>query len=103
MRELSPFTLNLFDIATAVNLLIQGRNNVFGEITLTPNDTTTTVESLAFTETSVPILTPLTAHAAAEMAAGTLYVSEREKGSFTLTHANNAQNDRTFGYVVLGG
>jgi hypothetical protein len=29
-------------------------------------------------------------------------VSAVANGSFTLAHANNAQNDRTFGYVRLG-
>jgi hypothetical protein len=47
-------------------------------------------------------LFPRTAHAAAELAAGGCYVSAVGSGSFTLTHANNAQTDRTFSYVCLG-
>jgi len=45
---------------------------------------------------------PMTANAAAEFGNGTLYVAARVKGAFTLAHANNAQADRTFGYVLIG-
>jgi hypothetical protein len=47
-------------------------------------------------------LMPTTANAAAEIGAGTAYISARTKRSFTITHANNSQSDRTFGYVVIG-
>jgi hypothetical protein len=45
---------------------------------------------------------PTTANAAAELGNGTLHVSARAKGSFTLTHANNAQPDRSFDYAMIG-
>lgn len=45
---------------------------------------------------------PMTANAAAEIGAGTLYVATQGKGTFTITHANNAQADRTFRYSLLG-
>ena len=45
---------------------------------------------------------PTTANAAAELGNGTLYVSARAKGGFTLAHANNAQGDRAFGYALIG-
>jgi hypothetical protein len=48
----------------------------------------------------VILLSPTTANAAAALA--TTYVSAVTQGSFTLTHANNAQTDKTFGYVALG-
>jgi hypothetical protein len=50
----------------------------------------------------VVLLSPHTAHGAAELGNGTIFVSAVANGSFTLAHANNAQNDRTFGYVCLG-
>ena len=43
-----------------------------------------------------------TANAAAEVGAGGMYVSAQGDGSFTVTHANNAQADRTFDYTVTG-
>jgi hypothetical protein len=45
---------------------------------------------------------PMTADAALEQAAGTMFVSEQKSGSATITHANNAQVDRTFNIVILG-
>ena len=48
------------------------------------------------------VLFPKTAHAAAEFAAGGCYVSAVGKQTFTVTHANNAQADRTFFYLAIG-
>jgi hypothetical protein len=39
---------------------------------------------------------PTTANTAAQLGNGTIYVNGRANGSFTLTHANNAQTDRIF-------
>jgi hypothetical protein len=44
----------------------------------------------------------MTANAAAEVGAGTIYISAVSHRSFTITHANNAQTDRTFGFVCIG-
>jgi hypothetical protein len=44
----------------------------------------------------------MTANAAAEVGNGTIYVSAVTNGSFTLTHANNSQVDRTFRYAISG-
>jgi hypothetical protein len=51
---------------------------------------------------SVIVFTPTTANAAAEQGGGTMYLSARAKQSFTITHANNSQTDRTFIYIVIG-
>lgn len=51
---------------------------------------------------SIPLLVPMTAHTAAEIGAGTLYISAVANRSFTITHANNSQTDRTFGFVCIG-
>lgn len=73
-------------------------------LTFTPSAATTV---LTFTPgilsaTSLLTLQPMTANAAAAM--NTWYVSSRNvlTGTLTLTHANNTQADRTFGYSLHG-
>lgn len=87
-------------IATTVNELLKGRANNAGSLTLAAGATTTVVLDNLFNSDMVPLLTPTTSNAAAAL--GTTYVSSRDNGSFTLTHANNAQTDRTFLYVRWG-
>jgi hypothetical protein len=89
-------------IVTAINQLAQGRSNATGSCTLAASASSTTVSARNCGAGSVVLLSPRTAHAAAELAAGTLYVAAVALGSFTLAHANNAQTDRSFGYVCLG-
>jgi hypothetical protein len=89
-------------IVTAINQLAQGRSNAAGSCTLAANASSTTVSAKNCGAGGVVLLSPRSAHAAAELAAGTLYVSAVALGSFTLAHANNAQTDRSFGYVCLG-
>jgi hypothetical protein len=91
-----------YRIVRAIRELFEGRRNTTGTVTLTANASSTTVTHLNFGADSVPHLTPATANAAAEVGAGTLYVSARANGSFTLTHGNNAQADRTFLYSFDG-
>lgn len=88
----------------AVRELIEGRSNAVGTVTLTADTTTTTVERSTVNRNAIVILQPQTANAAAELGNGTAYWSVATAGgSFTVTHANNAQTDRTFGYLVIGG
>lgn len=86
--------------AETLNALIDGKADVTGSVTLTANVGSTTVNDNKFESAMVPVFVPLTAHAAAELA--TMYVSDRTQGGFTLTHANNAQTDRSFAYVRFG-
>ena len=51
---------------------------------------------------STVVLTPTSAHAAAELGNGTIYVSAVANGSFTVVHASNSQTDRSFVYATLG-
>lgn len=95
-----PVNIHLWNLTDRANELADGRSNAVGSVTLTANTTTTTVTDNKFQSSMYPVLCPLTANAAA--AIGTTYVSARTKGSFTLTHANNAQVDRSFGYVRFG-
>lgn len=80
--------------------LAQGRSNAVGTFTLTANTTTTTVTATNCGAGSVVLFSPKTANAAAAYA--TTYYSSVSAGSFVITHANNAQTDRTFGYETRG-
>jgi hypothetical protein len=86
------------DVASAVNLLIDGKHNAKGTFTLTPHTTTTTVEDYRVGEDSVISWTPLTHNAAVEM--NIMYVSSRGKHTFTLVHQNKSATDATFAYTV---
>jgi len=92
------------DLVTAVQQLMQGRSNAVGTVTLRASQTTTTITGPMVNDQGHVFLSPRTANAAAAQA--TTYASiSRIAGvpTVTITHANNSQTDRTFGYVVLGG
>lgn len=91
-------------IARTANAAISGKANNKGEVTLTANAATTTVTDLRVSFFSTILFEPLTANAAAELAAGGMYVTEANhlNGSFVITHANDANADKTFRYVILG-
>lgn len=98
---LQPTESNIWRIVQAIIQLVEGRHNAFGSLTLTPAATTTVVSHPNCGLDSVVLLSPRTANAAA--AISTTYVSSKSLGGFTLTHANNAQVDRTFDYTVGAG
>jgi LDH2 family malate/lactate/ureidoglycolate dehydrogenase len=91
---------DLRKFAIAIQQLAAGRSNATGTVTLTESATTTAVTDANFAAGSTVMLTPTTSNAAAAL--GTTYVSARANGSFTLTHANNSQTDRTFLYAIQG-
>ena len=93
---------DLTKFAFAIQQLAAGRSNAVGSVTLTANATETVVTGVNIGADSYPFFVPLTANAASEIGAGTMYVSARTAGSFTITHTNNAQTDRDFGFVCLG-
>jgi hypothetical protein len=94
-RELSKY-------AIALQQLEQGRSNAAGFCTLAVGTSTTTVRAPNCAATSKVFLFPTSAHAAAELGNGTCFVSSVANGTFTLTHAVNAQADRSFAFVSLG-
>ncbi|MEW6645375.1 MAG: hypothetical protein AB1586_33100 [Pseudomonadota bacterium] len=94
-KDLSRFAL-------AIQQLGAGRTNAAGSVTLAANATTTTVSAPNCAAGSAVFLMPTTADAAAEFKNGSLFISAVANRSFTITHANNAQTDRTFFYVCLG-
>ena len=89
-------------IAIAVNALRDGKGANTGSVTLTANQATTVVTEQRAGTDSVITFMPTTANAAAEIGGGAMYVSSRGDETFTITHANNAQSDRTFAYEVTG-
>jgi len=78
----------------------EGKTNNTGTVTLADGSSTTTVTDRPAGSDSVITFMPTTANAAADLA--NLYVSSRDDGQFTLTHTNNSQTDRTYGYVITG-
>jgi hypothetical protein len=80
----------------------QGHIQNTGSVTLTDNVASTTVSDARAGANSFIGFMPTTANAAAELGGGTLYVATQGKQTFTITHANNAQTDRTFRYCILG-
>lgn len=99
---LSPNEVEPRKIAFAVRQLTEGRSNAVGTVTLTANAASTTVEAPNCAPGSCVFMFPVTANAAAIVAA--TYVAEATvtKGQFIVTHTNNANADKTFCFVCLG-
>lgn len=87
-------------LAQAANLALGGKMNAVTQVTLTAGATTTTLTDKRIGAYTFIGFSPLTANAAAAQAG--LYVSSQVNGSATLTHANNAQADRTFNVLLIG-
>ena len=83
-----------------VTRTIDGKLNVNGTLTLTANGTTTTLTDFILDSASHIALMPMSANAAAALA--NVSFGSPTNGSVVLTHANNAQTDRTFRYSVIG-
>lgn len=96
------------DTASVINSIRAGKLNNLFEVTLTAGTTTTTVtgadtqgvEKVGPDSQILPM--PLTANAASELAAGTLWVSAQGNGTVTFTHANAGSVDRTFRCSITG-
>lgn len=101
MRDLPITGATQRELIEAVRLLVRGYGNNVLSVTLTPGATTTVVVNDIINEAAAPQLAPMTGNAAAALA--TTYVSAVAPGTLTLTHANNAQADRTFRVAILGG
>lgn len=86
--------------ALAIQSLYNGRSNAAGSVTLAAGATSTVVSAPNCAPQSAVFLFPRTANAAAALA--TTFVSAAGNKSFTITHANNAQTDRTFFFVFVG-
>lgn len=98
INEVNELLPDPAEIALTLNLMLKGRSNATGTVTLTASDTTTTVSDNLFQSDMVPVLVPTTASAAS----ASPYVSSRTLGSFVLTHDSDAATDRTYLYIRLG-
>jgi hypothetical protein len=87
-------------VAESINGLIDGKLDAVSSVTLTVSSATTVVADNRFESTMALFFTATTANAAA--AVGGMYVSSRGEGTFTLTHANDANADKTFLYLRVG-
>jgi len=96
----------LTQIAYVLNGAMKGRTNNTGRVLLNENSSTTTVSlsSGLIGKDTLVILIPLSAAAATENGAGSLYVSDIDIDSnqFTITHVNSATPGRKFGYILVG-
>lgn len=78
----------------------QGHLANTGTVTLGTSTAATSVVDFRVGPNSFIGLMPTTANAASAIAA--TYISSRSAEGFTIAHASNATNDRTFVYCVLG-
>lgn len=92
----------LVRLSVQVDQIMNGKHRAIGAVTLTAAAATTTVTDARVGGNSKITYSPTTANASAEIGAGTIYVSAKNEGSFVVTHANNAQADRTFDYTISG-
>ena len=97
-----------FRMSRVINNAMQGRTNNVGTLTL-KSGTAATVMQLAkgqLSQDSAIIFDPLTANAASELAAGTMYITTANRDvtnkKFTVTHANAASGDRSFRFIIVG-
>lgn len=93
-------TLERIPLLNKLDELLKGKLNTVEEITLTENQATTTITDELVSPNSHVSLSPTTANAATALA--TTYISTYGDGSYTITHTNNAQTDRTFRVTVTG-
>lgn len=97
----NPEIRRLYEVLQQIR---RGKLEAVTELTLTANAATSTLTFKGLSPQSVVVFDPKTANAAAELYGGTMYVltANRTNDSWTVTHANNAQTDRTFQVAVIG-
>jgi hypothetical protein len=82
----------------------RGKLECIVELTLAPGAATTTLIDERISNQTFVGFDPRTANAAAELAAGTLYIldANRTTGQVVVTHASNAQADRRYFVSLIG-
>jgi hypothetical protein len=92
-------------LAEGVNSVLGGKMNCTLDATLASSASSTTITDsrISYYSAIVPGMA-LTAHAAAELASGNLYIPQSTiiKGQAVIQHTNNTQTDRTLRFVILG-
>ena len=104
ITSFSTVTSYLRSLRLSIFNIWSGKLNCVGEITLTPNAATTVLNRKGLSPQSVVHFDPKTANAATELYGATMYVlsANRLNDAWTITHANNANADKTFQYTVIG-
>tara|TARA_Y100001951_G_scaffold90141_1_gene83081 strand:+ start:165 stop:491 length:327 start_codon:yes stop_codon:yes gene_type:complete len=87
-------------VSTTLNNVMDGKLNSTGEITLRASQTTTTLEDARIGGDSVIVFMPITANG--KTAENDLFVSARQSGQATLTHASSGNTDQNFAYIIVG-
>ena len=90
------------DVAHTVNNILKGKINAVFSVTLTAGAGTTTINNPLVTKNSAFLFSPQTANAAAIAAPHVLQSNITEGTSFIITHANDANADKTFMLCLLG-
>lgn len=89
-----------------INGCLSGKTNNTGTVTLATSTASTTVVLAKgrLGAESVVLFEPTTAHAAAEIGNGTMWISTKDSlnNKFIITNASNTQNDRTFNFIIVG-
>lgn len=89
-------------VSEAVNQALRGKLNSVDRVTLTASAASTTVANAFVSKSSVIVLVPETANAAAIAAPYVLRANITDGTSFVITHANNANADKIFGVCIIG-
>ena len=89
-------------IAESVRNIMDGKINATGTVTLAANQATTTLNDVRIGRDTQVKLTATTANGATAIATTYQTYPNANKQLAVINHANNAQVDRTFGYVLLG-
>jgi hypothetical protein len=101
--ELQRGTRDPQRVIDAIVQLGEGRQNSVGDVTLRANQATTVVTFPNCSSDARVFLFPQTANAAAALATTFILKANILRGSFTISHANNAQADKTFSFLCIGG
>jgi hypothetical protein len=86
-------------LATTLRGAMRGKINAGLQVTLTPSATTSIIEDARITLQSAILMSPLTAHGAADM--NSMWF-QPVNGSVVINHASNTNADRTFNMVIIG-
>ena len=103
-RDMSTLCKWLRNFWDAFYIARKGKLDCVGTVTLTANAATTVLADTRLSPESVVHFDPKTANAATELYGATMYVLTANRGnaSWTITHANDANADKTFQYTVIG-
>lgn len=89
-------------LAFTINLILSGKLNGFIDFTLTANAASSTLTDARVGYYSTILLMPQTANAAAALATTYIAQATMKSGSCVITHANNAQVDKSFRILIIG-